>query len=369
MALESKSSAAVALNAIVLGPYDVNLSTAYGLSGNQLTLQVDNVGGGLVTETSNDGVTWYLLRTLSAGLTTVNVGARFVRVRATGAGTPVIAGRLANSVVPNSATDGASAVMVADGADAATGSRSDAVATDNGSWSVISLLKSAASSLRNAMVVVGNVLGGTADSGAPVKIGALYTLATPTFADGQRTDLRTGTRGSLRVEQMVPNGSLTAAYGNDSLVSSNATGSVDKQIVIARGTVGSGTAWFPQAGNADGAFGVSAASADALVAIVPAVTTAAAGSLIAKASAGNVYSIGCTTGATAGYLMLFDSATVPADGTVQPKKTIAVAANTSIKQDFPVPARMGSGITLVFSSTGPFTKTLSATAFLEVMAK
>lgn len=93
-------------------------------------------------------------------------------------------------------------------------------------------------------------------------------------------------------------------------------------------------------------------------------TAVAAGSLIAKASSGNVYGYEVCAGASAGYLMLFDSATVPADGTVAPRRVHAIAANASLSRSFNPPIRCPAGITLVFSTTGPFTKTISATAFL-----
>jgi len=93
-------------------------------------------------------------------------------------------------------------------------------------------------------------------------------------------------------------------------------------------------------------------------------TTVASGSLICKASAGNLYGYNAVSGASAGYLMFFDSATVPADGTVTPKLVIALAANASVQADRDIPIRFATGIVMVFSTTGPFTKTISATAFL-----
>lgn len=95
-------------------------------------------------------------------------------------------------------------------------------------------------------------------------------------------------------------------------------------------------------------------------------TTTATGSLTAKASAGNCYGFNAVSGASAGYLMLFDSTTVPADGTVTPKKVYVMAANSSLGLHWDVPRRFGTGITAVFSTTGPFTKTISATAFISV---
>lgn len=99
-------------------------------------------------------------------------------------------------------------------------------------------------------------------------------------------------------------------------------------------------------------------------AVSSAQTTAAAGSLVVKASAGNLYGFEVCTGAAAGYLMVFDATSAPADGTVTPKLVYAVAANTSFARQVTYPFRCATGITLVFSSTGPFTKTISATAFL-----
>lgn len=95
-------------------------------------------------------------------------------------------------------------------------------------------------------------------------------------------------------------------------------------------------------------------------------TTVAAGSLIAKASAGNCYGFNVVAGASAGYFMLFNSTTVPADGTVTPLKCYAVAANASLGVHWDVPRRFGTGIVGVFSTTGPFTKTISATAFIGI---
>jgi len=95
-------------------------------------------------------------------------------------------------------------------------------------------------------------------------------------------------------------------------------------------------------------------------------TATAAGSLIAKASAGNCYGFNVVSGASAGYFMLFNSATVPADGTVTPFKVYVIAANASLGVHWDIPRRFGTGITGVFSTTGPFTKTISATAFIGI---
>lgn len=116
--------------------------------------------------------------------------------------------------------------------------------------------------------------------------------------------------------------------------------------------------------SADPSFFVQQPVTTAPAAVTSNQTNAAAGTLVVKASAGNLYGFEICTGAQAGYLMVFDATSAPADGTVTPRLVYAVAANTSFARQVTYPFRCATGITLVFSSTGPFTKTASATAFL-----
>lgn len=128
-------------------------------------------------------------------------------------------------------------------------------------------------------------------------------------------------------------------------------------------TVGAGGAG-PAATSADPGYFVQEPVTASAAAVLSAQTPTAAGSLVVKASAGNLYGFEVCTGGSAGYLMVFDATAVPADGTVTPKLVYAVAANTSFARQVTYPFRCSTGITLVFSTTGPFTKTISATAFL-----
>lgn len=77
-----------------------------------------------------------------------------------------------------------------------------------------------------------------------------------------------------------------------------------------------------------------------------------------------LHGVNVTSGASAGYVMLFDAAAVPADGAVTPSRCLPLAANTGIERTFPTPISMKVGIVVVFSTTGCFTKTASATAFI-----
>lgn len=94
-------------------------------------------------------------------------------------------------------------------------------------------------------------------------------------------------------------------------------------------------------------------------------TTAAAGSLVLKTSAGYLDDCEVTAGASAGYLMIIDTNAVPADGTVTPTFSKAVPANDSRTIAPPRATRFKDGIVAVFSTTGPYTKTISATAFIS----
>lgn len=115
---------------------------------------------------------------------------------------------------------------------------------------------------------------------------------------------------------------------------------------------------------------VSAPTTDTATGITPVVTAAVASSVVAKASAGNLYGLNVTSGASAGYVMLFNAVSAPADGAVAPARCIPLAANTGIELGWrSVPVVFSTGITVVFSTTGCFTKTASATAFISADAK
>lgn len=79
-----------------------------------------------------------------------------------------------------------------------------------------------------------------------------------------------------------------------------------------------------------------------------------------------IRSLYVTTGASAGYLMTFNAVSAPADGAVTPRECVAVPANNTIALDFGETAEpYVTGLTAVFSTTGCFTKTGSATAFFK----
>jgi hypothetical protein len=103
----------------------------------------------------------------------------------------------------------------------------------------------------------------------------------------------------------------------------------------------------------------------------PVVSAAAEGSHILKASPGCIISGYVTIGATGGYLMIFNSKTVPADGAVTPQNCVQVAANNSIGLNWaPQPSEWYSlGIVAVFSTTGCFSKTVGSGAFFHALVQ
>jgi hypothetical protein len=99
--------------------------------------------------------------------------------------------------------------------------------------------------------------------------------------------------------------------------------------------------------------------------IVPVVSSTAEASKVFKASAGNLYAYQVTTGALAGYVMIFNTTSAPADGAVTPTKCVVVPAGATVGVSADPPEYFSTGITAVFSTTGCFTKTASATAMFS----
>ncbi len=106
-------------------------------------------------------------------------------------------------------------------------------------------------------------------------------------------------------------------------------------------------------------------SPSAITGLTPVVSSAAESGHVFKASAGNLYAYQVTTGAAPGYVMLFNATSAPVDGAVTPVKCVAVPAGTTVGVSNNPPEAFSTGITAVFSTTGCFTKTASATAMFS----
>lgn len=215
--------------------------------------------------------------------------------------------------------------------------------------------------------VQGAGVGGATAVGNPVGVGGIVGSASGLTA-GQRFDLR-GAAGTgelytqLSVAGIPIQGRATMTDG--------AAGNLASLLVSSYNTVYNPTTtnWQMMRGDTVGTYTIPTPTTAATNALAATVTSAAAGTLVAKASAGNLYDWQVTTGGTAGYVLIFNATSAPADGTVTPAQCVAVAANSTVGASMTaMPERFSTGISLVFSSTGCFTKTASATAFIRARA-
>lgn len=101
--------------------------------------------------------------------------------------------------------------------------------------------------------------------------------------------------------------------------------------------------------------------------IAPVTSAAAESSHVFCTTQCSVWSLVVTSGAAAGYVLTFNSTSAPVDGAVTPIDCIALPANATVSISYePGPSDyMTTGYTAVFSTTGCFTKTASATALFK----
>ena len=165
--------------------------------------------------------------------------------------------------------------------------------------------------------VVGNVASGVADSGAPVKVGAVYNSAQQSFSTGKRTDLQSNVNGYIYTDETFAAG----AEDNSNFLLATAV----------RPLAVSTYSWtrFQNLG--------------------------ANATLNVKASAGNVFALYMfNTTATVRYAQLHNTATVPAGGAV-PLYSFLLPANGSVLIDSAffgsVGANFSTGIAFACSTT------------------
>jgi hypothetical protein len=90
--------------------------------------------------------------------------------------------------------------------------------------------------------VIGSSLSGVADDGsAPVKVGGRFNLALPTLTDGMRGDLQLGSRGSLNVQLLNANSTVSAQVLTTSIDAiTTANGALE---VLAKSALFNGSTW------------------------------------------------------------------------------------------------------------------------------
>lgn len=222
------------------------------------------------------------------------------------------------------------------------------------------------------LTIDGPTPSGSSAIGNPVPSGCTFNTTQPTITTGQRVECQTTARGEELVT--ISNGAVSAPV---QAVSDGMSGTPNALAVV--GYTGLASTGGFEARARDITLGLTtgigtvatsiAPSSVAPAGIAPTVTSAVASSLIVKAAAGNLYHWTVTSGASAGFVMIFDATSAPADGAVTPKECVVVAANSTVRDaQADIPDRFTTGITIVFSTTGCFSKTASATAFIKADA-
>lgn len=150
-------------------------------------------------------------------------------------------------VIPfmSTATGGGTAVTIANGADVALGSTTDAAVTNPGiAATVVSLLKGVITSLFGtgaaSQNIQGNSASAAADVGNPVKVGGIYTLAPGSVATGQRSDLLVNSQGAVAISGRTLV-STTPSLGSSIIPISDAQGASGALLVLGTGQVSTGT--------------------------------------------------------------------------------------------------------------------------------
>lgn len=163
--------------------------------------------------------------------------------------------------------------------------------------------------------VVGNVASGAADSGAPVKVGAVVDTVRPVLTSGNRTDLKTDIRGSLFA-------AVTGASGTGS-------DGISNLVVQPYQTNGGGAGVFATAPFIwNGATFDRLAKANAVSRIPSSAADTNATSV--KTSVGVVFSIsGYNAKASVVFLKLYRKASAPVVGTDVPFMTLALAPSAA----------------------------------------
>lgn len=76
-----------------------------------------------------------------------------------------------------------------------------------------------------------------------------------------------------------------------------------------------------------------------------------------------------TSGAASGFVLVLDATADPGNGSVAPVKCFQMGANSTIGVSWAAnPLKLTNGVVLVFSTTGCFTETQSATAYFSAEA-
>lgn len=192
-----------------------------------------------------------------------------------------------------------------------------------------------------------------------VDVALTYNLNPPVLHNGDTTGFQADINGNLKVALAQTTGSTTIGTVNQGVGGASAW-AVDPSGVTSPVAVEAMPS-LPAGTNAIGGV-YQAPTSSASFALMPGSSPSWESSRIIKASGGNLYNLNIVTGAVPGFLMTFDATSVPDDGPVNPIECVPVAANSfaAIRTDGMPPDHYSDGIVVVFSVTGPFTKTTTS---------
>lgn len=194
------------------------------------------------------------------------------------------------------------------------------------------------------------VAPGTATATKGVLLGGQYDSTQKTLTDGQQAAYSMSARGAL----LVATGADTFTVAGGGSAGTAATGVMSVQGIASMTPIQNVSLPSTTLGG---------------MAPTPATQSAVQSCTVLKSSAGQLYSLSAAIGATTGYIMVFNATAAPGDGAVTPAwppiRVVSDGTSGWASYSFPYPLTLGTGITVCFSSTGPFTKTASATAILS----
>lgn len=200
----------------------------------------------------------------------------------------------------------------------------------------------------------GNTGAGGVDTGNPIKVGAKYSAARPTYADGQRTDAQADTRGNLGVAIFGAN----ATTGADVISASTDTVSPQNGLVVqsfGRVLNGAGT-WDRQRGSAgEGTIVKPFAFGAATLRTRLAALGAGSNTLFVAAGAAvrnmlTSFTLSQPAGAVANTVQIFDGA-----GNLWQLEVPAGAGIWTFEFPLPLRGSLNTAMTLTTSSAGPVT--------------
>lgn len=187
---------------------------------------------------------------------------------------------------------------------------------------------------------LGSAAGGVAANQSSMA-GGVYNVTPPTLTNGQQAGVQLDVNGNVKTTGTIGSiTSITNPIGVKGLDGATiATGFNPVPVIIAPSST----------------LGVSTSSC----------TAACASTSVTGAHA--IYGISASATVT-GWVLVYDAATCSANGTVTPKKAYAyTVANSSLGVSWSdTPMIQATGISVCFSTTGPYTATASTTAFLSV---